>query len=114
MENDEENDWESENEGDVAVEVDKPELEEPPKYANILHNDNYTTMDFVIEILVKFFGKSHQQASELTMEVHHKGKAVAGIYSFEIAETKAVQVQECAKQKGFPLKCTVELIEDTN
>jgi ATP-dependent Clp protease adaptor protein ClpS len=97
--------------GDVAVEAARPELKEPPKYAVILHNDDYTTMEFVIEVLQKFFRKSTEEATRITLQVHQTGKGVAGIYSHEIAETKVMQVTQYARSKGHPLKCTAEPVE---
>lgn len=93
---------------DVAVEEGRPKLKEPPKYAVLLHNDDYTTMEFVIEVLQRFFNKQGEEAVQITLRVHQQGKGVAGIYSREIAETKAMQVNEAARSRGFPLKCTAE------
>jgi len=93
--------------GDTEVIVEE-KTDEPSPYAVILHNDDYTTMDFVIEVLMKFFHKNKQEAVHLMLSVHHKGSAVAGIYSFEIAETKADQVMRHAKAHGFPLRCSIE------
>jgi ATP-dependent Clp protease adaptor protein ClpS len=99
--------WE-ESDSDVAVQEGKPKLAEPPKYAVLLHNDDYTTMEFVVEVLQRFFKKTTEEAVEITMHVHHQGKGLAGIYSREIAETKAEQVCEYARAKGHPLKATSE------
>jgi ATP-dependent Clp protease adaptor protein ClpS len=93
---------------DVAVETAKPKAAEPPKYACVLHNDDYTTMEFVIEILQKYFHKSTEEAVQIMLRVHHSGSGVAGVYGMEIAETKAAQVEEYARSRGYPLKCTVE------
>lgn len=95
-------------EGGVAVAPAKPRLKEPPKYAVILHNDDYTTMEFVIEILTKFFKKNHDEALQITLKIHHDGKGIAGVYSREIAETKVAQVGEYARGRGHPLKVTAE------
>ena len=86
------------------------EIVEPAKYKVMLHNDDYTTIDFVIEILVGVFHKSVAQAEEIMMNVHTKGRAVCGIYTYEIAETKVYQVKELAKSNGFPLLATMEEI----
>ncbi len=94
--------------GAVAVDPGKPELREPPKFAAVLHNDDYSTMEFVVEVLQRFFRKTAQEATELTLRIHHQGSAVAGIYSRDIAETKALQVTEFARAKGHPLRCTAE------
>lgn len=96
---------------DVAVKEGKPKLSPPRKYAVILHNDDYTTMEFVIEVLKKFFKKSEEQAVQVMLSVHHKGKGVAGVYSREIAETKVAQVEDYARTNEHPLKCTCEPAE---
>lgn len=95
-------------ENEVVVQEGRPKLAEPPKYAVLIHNDDYTTMDFVVEVLVRFFQKTQDEAVQITLRVHHEGKGVAGIYGFEIAETKAAQVNEYARSKGHPLKATAE------
>lgn len=96
---------------DVAVEEGRPQLKEPAKYAVVLHNDDYTTMDFVVEVLQKYFRKTAEEAVKVTLEVHKKGKGVAGIYSYEIAETKTQQVMDEARSRGFPLMVTAEPAE---
>ena len=83
-------------------------LAEPTKYKVLLHNDDYSTMDFVVDILVNVFRKNITQAEEIMITIHKKGKAVCGIYTFEIAETKVYQVKELAKSNGFPLLATME------
>jgi len=93
---------------DAAVEEAPPKVKRPGKYLVLLHNDDYTTMDFVVEVLQKFFQKTETQASELMLNVHQKGHAICGIYPYEIAETKVIQVKEYSRSCGFPLKCTVE------
>lgn len=94
--------------GHVAVEISKPKVAEPPRYAVFLHNDDYTTMEFVVEVLTVDFSRPYQEAMSLMLKVHEEGKAVAGIYSFEIAETKVAKVTEKARASGFPLKLTLE------
>ncbi len=84
------------------------EIEEPTKYKVLLHNDDYTTIDFVVDILIGVFHKNTTEAEVIMMEVHKKGKAVCGIYTYEIAETKVYQVKELAKSSGFPLLATME------
>lgn len=101
-------DDEAEGGGGIAIQTAKPKLKKPPQFAVILHNDDYTTMEFVIEVLTKFFKKTHEEAITITMKVHHEGKGVAGIYSREIAETKSAQVNDYAKANGHPLKSTAE------
>lgn len=80
----------------------------PPMYKVLLHNDDYTTMEFVVDILVRVFGKSLEKATQIMLNVHNKGKAVCGIYPREIAETKVRTVHNLASGKGFPLKSTME------
>jgi len=84
------------------------ELEEPKMFKVLLHNDDYTSMDFVVEILTGIFHKNHAQAEQIMLQIHEKGKAICGVYSFEIAQTKAEQVKQLAKQNEFPLLATIE------
>jgi len=86
----------------------KSREDHPPMYKVILHNDNYTTMEFVVEILVNVFGKSLEKANQIMLNVHNKGKEVCGIYPLQIAETKIETVHNLAGNKGFPLKSTME------
>ena len=95
-------------EGEVTVVERDSDTEEPGRFAVVLHNDNYTTMEFVIEVLQRFFHKSQDEASKIMLKVHNEGRGVAGIYHLEIAETKCAQVNDYAKTKGFPLKASVE------
>ncbi len=88
---------------DVAL-----ELEEPQMFKVILHNDDYTSMDFVVEVLTGIFHKTSAQAEQIMLQIHEKGKAICGVYSFEIAQTKAQQVKQKAKQNEFPLLATIE------
>lgn len=101
---------------ELATETDtqeaKPKVKKPPKYAVILHNDDYTTMEFVIEVLQRFFKKTQEEAVQVMLKVHHEGRGVAGIYSHDIAETKSVQVREYARSKGYPLMCSIEPVEN--
>ena len=97
-------------ESEVAVVVaeGRPALKEPGRYAVFLLNDDYTTMEFVVEVLLHFFHKSEAEAVQIMLQIHQQGKGVAGIYSFEIAETKSNQVHTFARARGFPLACSVE------
>lgn len=83
-------------------------LEPPPRYHLILNNDDYTPMDFVIEVLQKFFSYSSEQATQLMLRVHHEGRAICGIFTFEVAETKAFQLNQYARAHQHPLLCTLE------
>ncbi len=83
-------------------------IDEPSKYRVLLHNDDYTTMDFVVDILMGIFHKSLVQAEAIMIEIHKTGKGTCGIFTYEIAETKVHQVKELAKNSGFPLLATME------
>jgi ATP-dependent Clp protease adaptor protein ClpS len=87
-----------------------PILSEPPKFACVLLNDDYTPMDFVVEVLQKFFSHSVESATKIMLTVHHQGRGIAGIYSFDIAETKCYQTNEYARSHGYPLKCITEQV----
>lgn len=80
----------------------------PKMYKVLIHNDDYTTMDFVVHILETVFSKSSLEASEIMLNVHHKGVGECGVYSFEFAETKISSVHFIAKQYEFPLRCSME------
>lgn len=81
----------------------------PPRmYRVILFNDDYTTMDFVIEVLLRFFAMNRERAMQIMLKVHNEGSAVCGVYSLDVAETKVTQVSEFAKQHGHPLRCGME------
>ncbi len=86
----------------------KSKSDNPQMYKVILHNDDYTTMEFVVEILVSVFGKSLEKATQIMLNVHNKGKEICGIYPRQIAETKVETVHNLASNKGFPLKSTME------
>ena len=94
---------------DSAVE-DRAELknQEPKLFNVILLNDDYTTMDFVLEILENLFQKSPAEAFRIMMQVHRNGRGLAGVYTWEVAETKAEQVATLASQAGYPLRATIE------
>ena len=88
--------------------IDRQALQEPPRYKVLLHNDDYTTMDFVIMILQTVFGKNTDEATRIMLNVHHQGVGLAGIYSLEIGETKVALVHQLAKKNQFPLRCSLE------
>ncbi|WP_394671232.1 ATP-dependent Clp protease adapter ClpS [uncultured Acinetobacter sp.] len=94
--------------GDLAVKTAPPELKRPPLYAVVLMNDDYTPMDFVIEILQQYFALNLDQATQVMLTVHYEGKGVAGVYPRDIAETKANQVNNYARSQGHPLLCQIE------
>jgi ATP-dependent Clp protease adaptor protein ClpS len=86
----------------------KMELKRPKMFHVILLNDDYTTMDFVIEVLVNIFHKSGAEATKIMLDVHEKGKGIVGVYTYDIAITKVVQTEELAKEREFPLKVIME------
>jgi ATP-dependent Clp protease adaptor protein ClpS len=87
---------------------ERQEVKSPPHYRVFLINDDYTTMDFVIHILENVFHKSALEATQIMLHVHKNGKGLAGVYTREIAETKIAATHQLSRQKGFPLKCTME------
>ena len=87
---------------------DKVLIEEPRQYKVLLHNDDFTTMDFVTEVLQTVFGKVVEEAVALMLKVHHEGHAVVGIYSYDMAMTKAAVATAMARREGFPLRITCE------
>ncbi len=88
----------------------KQQVREPRRYAVILHNDDYTTMEFVISVLVDVFRKNLEEARAIMLMVHEKGRGVCGIYPAEVAETKAALVHGKARAAGYPLRCTLEVV----
>jgi ATP-dependent Clp protease adaptor protein ClpS len=92
-------------EGDVK---NDQEIREPKMYRVILHNDDYTTMDFVIEVLISIFHKPAADATRIMIDVHKKGKGICGVYTYDVAATRVVRVQQMARKREFPLKCTLE------
>ena len=82
--------------------------EKPNLYRVLLHNDDYTPMEFVVDVLERFFAKTNAQASEIMLAVHYKGHGVCGIYPYEVAETKVALVTEAAREHEHPLQCTME------
>lgn len=92
----------------LVTERAKPELDEPPMYRVVLLNDDYTPMEFVVYILQEFFHLSRELATQIMLEVHNKGKAVCGVFTRDIAETKVQLVIEFARQNEHPLKCVME------
>ena len=94
---------------DISTELfDETMLQYPKKYKVYLLNDDYTSMDFVVDILISLFHKSFEQAEKIMLEIHKKERGLCGVYSHEIAETKVMQVHRRAKDSGFPLKATME------
>jgi ATP-dependent Clp protease adaptor protein ClpS len=98
---------ETKTEGRVLTRQEE-ELKEPDEYRVILLNDDFTTMEFVVGVLMAVFHKALSDAYKIMLDVHKKGRGVVGTYTYDIATTKISQVHELAKQNGFPLKCTME------
>jgi ATP-dependent Clp protease adaptor protein ClpS len=84
------------------------EIREPKMYRVILHNDDYTTMDFVIEVLMSIFNKTVSDASRIMLDVHKKGKGICGVYTYDLAATRVARVHQLAHKREFPLKCSLE------
>lgn len=93
---------------DATVEEERPAVKRPPLYKVILLNDDYTPMDFVVEVLQRFFRMDREQATQIMLNVHTRGKGVCGVFTYEIAETKVAQVNDYAKEHQHPLLCTME------
>ena len=87
-------------------------LREPRRYKVIIYNDDFTTMEFVVMILVQVFLKSEEEANALMLQVHHSDKAVVGIYSYDIAVSKARKATNIAREQNYPLRLTVEPEEE--
>jgi ATP-dependent Clp protease adaptor protein ClpS len=92
----------------LAVEEAKPRLKKPPLFRVILINDDYTPMEFVVEVLEAIFAMDRPRATRVMLEVHTRGKGVCGVFTYEIAETKVAQVTSYAQQHQHPLLCTLE------
>ena len=94
-------------EGGTALAPERPRVEPPQKFSVILHNDDYTPMDFVVEMLMHVFGMAGAQAQEIMMAVHQRGKAVVGAYTRDIAETKVAQAHQIARGAEHPFRCDI-------
>ncbi|MBA3003960.1 MAG: ATP-dependent Clp protease adapter ClpS [Desulfurivibrio sp.] len=96
-----------ESEGSVVTEK-KQQTRRPSMYKVLLHNDDYTTMDFVVMVLQSIFHKSVEEANRIMLNVHEQGVGVAGVYPRDVAETKVILVHELARKNEYPLKCSLE------
>ena len=97
--------------GGLALQESKPELKKPPLFKVVLINDDYTPMEFVVEVLESFFRMNREQATHVMLTVHTQGKGVCGIFTRDIAETKAAQVNQYAREHEHPLLCEIEASE---
>jgi len=98
----------SEEQVGTVVAERKPEIMRPPMYKVMLLNDNYTPMNFVVDILTQYFHKTQEQATKVMLQVHYDGAGIAGIFRAEIAETKVALVNQFSRESGHPLLCTME------
>ena len=102
---------EEDSDSGLALQESKPELKKPPLFKVVLINDDYTPMEFVVEVLESFFRMNREQATHVMLTVHTQGKGVCGIYTRDIAETKAAQVNQYARENEHPLLCEIEASE---
>ena len=86
----------------------RPKTKKPSMYKVLMLNDDYTPMEFVVHVLERFFGKNHEDAVKIMLNVHQRGVGVCGVFTYEVAETKVNQVMELARQHQHPLQCTIE------
>jgi ATP-dependent Clp protease adaptor protein ClpS len=106
MSKDQDEQWH--HDGNTAVEEVRPQLKKPSLYRVVLFNDDYTPMEFVVELLEVFFNMNREKATAIMLKIHTQGKAVCGVYTRDIAETKAMQVNEYSRQNEHPLLCEIE------
>lgn len=92
----------------LAVETNRPEVARPPLYSVLLLNDDYTPMDFVVEVLMHFFALNAEKATQVMLHVHTRGRGVCGVFTREVAESKVAQVNEFSRINQHPLLCTME------
>ncbi len=96
----------------TAPELEKPKLKRPSMYKVVMLNDDYTPMDFVVEVLERFFGMDIEKATRVMLAVHNDGRATCGIYTKDVAETKAMMVNQYARESEHPLLCEIDVVED--
>tara|TARA_R110002074_G_scaffold75047_2_gene171784 strand:- start:204 stop:566 length:363 start_codon:yes stop_codon:yes gene_type:complete len=107
---DDEREWH--HESSVVLEQVKPALKKPPMYKVVIFNDDYTPMEFVVELLEIFFNMNREAATRIMLQVHREGKAVCGVYIHDIADTKATQINQYARDNEHPLLCETEPVDD--
>lgn len=91
-----------------ATEVVEPQLQPPPMFRIRMLNDDFTPMDFVVDLLMRFFHKSETAANQLMLQIHNEGSAICGVYTRDIAETRLQQVETASRTSGHPLRCVME------
>lgn len=94
--------------GETALAENEVESQEPAMYRVLLHNDDYTPMDFVVAVLMSVFNKTMEEATRIMLNIHNSGIGVCGVFTYEVAETKVETVEGLARENGHPLKCTME------
>ena len=107
--NNSQNNEEDDHDAGFVTTTEKPKLEQPPLYKVILINDDYTPMDFVVDVLRSFFNMNIEKATQIMLKVHTEGKGVCGVYNKDVAETKAAQVNDYSREYEQPLLCSVEV-----
>lgn len=110
--NKEDQDYHHDHGDNLLVQEAKPVVKKPPMYKVVMLNDDYTPMEFVVYALESFFAMGREQATKVMLQVHTEGKAVCGVYTRDIAETKAAQVNQCAKDNEHPLLCEIDALEE--
>lgn len=103
-----ERDPKREGDGGLSVQEVKPKVKQPPLYRVVLLNDDYTPMEFVVEVLQTFFHMDRSKATQIMLHVHTRGKGICGVFSRDVAETKVDQVNDYSREHDHPLMCTME------
>jgi len=101
-------DWPGTEHDDGVITETEKKLEPPPMYKVLLHNDDYTTMEFVVQVLESVFHRNPTEATQIMLHIHKRGLGVAGVYTHEVAETRVAIVDAMARQHEYPLRCTME------
>lgn len=98
--------------GQTVLERQTQKVQPPPRYQVVMLNDDYTPMEFVVEVIVEFFGKTREDATQIMLAIHEKGRGICGVYAKDIAETKAEYVVAAAQHAGHPLQCLAEPVPE--
>lgn len=101
-------DFDEKSNGELATQESRPKLKRPPLYKVLLLNDDYTPMDFVVDVLQSYFHMDEEKATQIMLHVHTRGIGVCGVFTRDIAETKVAQVNDYARENQHPLLCTME------
>jgi len=92
----------------AATETEEPQLQRPPMYRVVMLNDDFTPMEFVVSVLIRFFHKSEEESNMLMLQIHNEGSARCGVFTRDVAETKIQQVETASRTSGHPLRCIME------